>query len=489
MARTGDLTKRNTSYDSIIKKYLSEYPDIKSAVGIARLILDGEKLSYNEEYLAFIIRQYKLDNNLTETIVTDNLDNGEKYHVSDDVYHWSTKKLGVIKIPVELADKLFYEYSRHGLNMSQIAIRQKHNFTIQYWHSIKSTLWLYKDSNIFSPYTVENTSNDDLQALIADKMDMKFTDKNRLIEDEYDKTLRKHYKKAIKTESVKTFAIERMVDELYDMTSNQVRQRELIINKKSGPFTITDLVVPVADLHIGGLANNLRTTQDFNTEILRERLAAAAIVINRKNAENVHLMFLGDMIESFTGLNHANSWQSIENGIHGAEVIILAITLIEEFISKINNVKSVRGISGNHDRITASNKEDVKGQVAEIIFYMLDRLHGNKFMIQYDDLIISTRIDGINYIIAHGDKKVIKQDGKQAIIDYGDSTIYNLILTGHWHTRMIKEDQRTYRWMACPSIFTGNYYSESNGWSTTPGILLIYNGGNNKPIIEDISMD
>ena len=483
-----DLKRKDINI--IIERYVSDNPDIRFASKIARLILDKEDIAYNHEHLSYKVRKFKLDNNITEKIVTNKSDDdGEKYHVYDDAYHWATKKIGKVTIPVELADRLFYEYSRHGLNMSQIGIRQKHNFTIQYWHSIKSTLWLYKDSNIFSPHTVENTADDKLQGMVSSMMEMKFTDKNRLIEDEYDKALRNHYKKAIKTESVKTFAIERMVDELYDLTQNNVEHRIVNINRTTGTHLIDDLIVPLADLHIGAKADNLRNTQDFNSAIVRQRLAEAAEYINAKKAKRVHLMFLGDIIESFTGLNHANSWQSIENGIHGAEVIILAVEIIEEFISLLNNVHSVVSISGNHDRITASNKEDVHGQVSEIIFYMIKRLHGKHFIVTHDPLIVSQTIGRINYIMTHGDKKVVKQDGKQAIIDYGDSTLYNLILSGHWHTREIREDQRSYRWVSCPSIFTGNYYSESNGWSSTPGILLIYNNGNDLPTIEDITLN
>jgi predicted phosphodiesterase len=490
MART-PLADKYKDLESIIGKYINDNPTVKSAAAIARLILDKENIQYHPEHLSYRIRKYKLDHDIAEKITKSTYGDdagGERYSVSDDAYHWETKKLGKVVIPVELADRLFYEFSRHGLNMSQIAIRQKHNISIQEWHSIKSVLWLYKDSNIFSPHTVNSTPDQDLQDMIQKKMEMKFNDKNRLVEVEYDKALQKQYKKVIKDESVKTFALEKMIDELYDLTASNSSIRSITVRSSEGPHPIGDLIVPLADLHIGARVEGLRLTPEFDTAVLRRRLDDVAKKINEKNAARVHIQFLGDLIESFTGLNHINSWQSIEYGVYGAKVVILALELIEEFISKVNNVFSVVGISGNHDRISSNNKEDVRGQVAEIIFYMLKRLYGSKFEMDYDTLVLSKRIDGINYILAHGDKNVIKQDGKQAIIDYGDSTIYNLILSGHLHTRMIKEDQKTYRWILCPSIFTGNFYSESNGWLTTAGVLLIYNNGQGLPIIEDVSL-
>jgi len=482
-------TDKYDNLDNIIGKYIKDNPDVKFARALARLIIDKEKIDYHPIHLAFRVRKYRIDNNLIDSIPkTEEGAGGERYTVYDDAYHWKTKKLGPMVIPVELADRLFYEFSRHGLNMSQIALRQKHNISIQEWHSIKGTLWLYKDSNIFSPFTMEHTPDAELQDMIRQKMEMKFNDKNRLVEVEYDNALRKQYKKVIKNESVKTFALEKMIDELYDLTASKSSIRDVIVSRTEGPHQMGDLIVPLADLHIGARVEGLKLTPEFDTDILRRRLSTIADAINRKNAARVHLQFLGDLIESFTGLNHINSWQSIEYGVYGARVVILALEMIEEFIGKVNNVYSVVGISGNHDRISSNNKEDVRGQVAEIIFYMLKRLYANKIEMDYDTLVLSRRIDGINYILTHGDKNVIKQDGKQAIIDYGDSTIFNLILSGHLHTRMTKEDEKKFRWILCPSVFTGNYYSESNGWQTTAGVLLIYNNGTGLPTIEDVSL-
>ena len=475
--------------ENLIRKYLIDNPNVKSAAKIARMMLELEDIEYHQEHLSHKIRRFKMEHDLDEHVnILDADADAEKYTVYDDTYHWETKKLGKVTMPVDMADRLFYEYSRHGLNMSQVALRQKHDISIQKWHSLKGVLWLYKDSNIFSPYTVENTPDDKLQELIKNKMEMKMKDKNRLVETEYDNALRKSYKKAIKKEQVKTFAIERMIDELYDLTASNKNITKVEIRKIETPGIIGDLYVPLADLHIGARVEGLQLTPQFDTDILRARLAEVAKAINAKQAERVHLAFLGDLIESFTGLNHINSWQSIEWGIFGAKVIILAVEIIEEFISQVNNVYGVYGISGNHDRMTSNNKEDVRGQIAEVIFYMLKRLYGKEFVMEYDTLVLSKKIDGIQYILTHGDKKVIKQDGKQAIIDYGNSTIFNLILSGHLHTRLTKEDQLKYRWLLCPSIFTGNFYSESNGWQTMPGVLLIHNTGTGVPYIEDVSL-
>lgn len=36
------------------------------------------------------------------------------------------------------------------------------------------------------------------------------------------------------------------------------------------------------------------------------------------NYSEVNILFLGDMIESFTGLNHKNSWKGLQKGMIGA---------------------------------------------------------------------------------------------------------------------------------------------------------------------------
>jgi hypothetical protein len=117
-------------------------------------------------------------------------------------------------------------------------------------------------------------------------------------------------------------------------------------------------VAVLADFHIGAKVEDMMQTDDFSYEVVVDRLKQAADQINRMGYKKVEIALLGDFIETFTGLNHMNSWQQLEYGGYGANVTIIAYNIIRDFIAQINNLGNVTVVSGNHDRTTV--KADVE---------------------------------------------------------------------------------------------------------------------------------
>lgn len=239
----------------------------------------------------------------------------------------------------------------------------------------------------------------------------------------------------------------------------------------------------IADLHVGASTKKSRgtlLTKDFNLKILLEYMDEAVDLINDIGDDEVHVAILGDLVETITGLNHPNSWQGIEEDLFGGNAIIFAHKVLDRFLRKIKNLNTVYLVSGNHDRMTSSNKEDVRGEVTKVVDYML-RLTGYKTM--YHPLVLNPTIDGIKYIMSHGDKSFIKQAIDKTILDYGDSQLYNVVLSGHLHSRQVKKDFFTlnyilkddhkHRAIVVPPLFTGNYYSEGLGYSSTAGLTYL----------------
>ena len=479
-----EVAARKADTDAIILGFSNDHPAM-NAQSLARTILaERPELDFHVDHLAYRIRDWRRKNTRIQVIQHKDTDKpDEKYKVENGNYTWKSAH-GQMAVSVEEADRMFYEYSRHGLDLSQSQMRQRHGLKIWEWHAIKNTLFLYKDANIMSPWTEENTPKEDLQRVIDERMEMKLDDKQRLIESSYNKETISRYKKVIEKDQRGTFAAETMADELNDLMAGWKCKTTTV--KRTSDFRTERkwLVVPIADLHIGAKVEGLKLTPDFSPEQARHNLGIIADKINAANATDVTLAFMGDLIESFTGMNHANSWHQIEYGMIGAKLVKETMSILEEFITKVNNVREILGVSGNHDRITASNKEDNRGQVAEIIFYMLNRLYGNQIHVEYEDLILSRQIDGIQYVLAHGDKKVIRE-GKQAVLDHGDSKLYNVILTAHLHHRQIIADERTFRWIGLPSVFSGNRYSEENAWNARAGFQTFENDGTGKPIQTD----
>ena len=248
--------------------------------------------------------------------------------------------------------------------------------------------------------------------------------------------------------------------------------------------TNTEGVLKWADLHFGAMIEGLVKTRDFNTQILKDGLLTSVEDFNNIRFAKRHVHIQGDLIESFTGLNHINSWHSMDSKMIGATVIKLCTKLLDEALSKINNLDTVKIIGGNHDRISKDNKEDVKGGAAEIIAYCLELLGYN---VEFHPYVISHEVQGINHIILHGDKKVSSKTSEEIVSLYGANGKYNFITEAHLHSaiekltaiqrskyKVIQDDKLMLRRLTLKPFFTGNYYSETLGYNTNAGYSILW---------------
>ena len=256
-------------------------------------------------------------------------------------------------------------------------------------------------------------------------------------------------------------------------------------------------VAVIADLHLGAYIDGLVNTKNYSIPILIEYLEAIVAKINKMGFKEVHVLFLGDMIESFTGLNHKNSWKGLQKGMIGAEVIKFSVNILhEKLLSKINNLKSVKLVAGNHDRLTSDKDEDTDGGACDLIAFGLE-LRG--YNVEFHPTVISSEIDGINYILLHGHKGISRKATKDICWDFGKKGIYNVILEGHLHSiiqklsvnmrgkhNIIKDDSVDHIRMNARSLFTGNGFSEDLGYTSNAGFSIITNNGKGLPNINNI---
>ncbi len=256
-------------------------------------------------------------------------------------------------------------------------------------------------------------------------------------------------------------------------------------------------VLVLADMHAGAKVKNLKITEDFGYEVIIDRLDQASRCLNKHKFKEVEVVLLGDFIESFTGLNHPNTWQELEYGGYGSNVVIMAYKLLRDFLDKIHNLKSITVVSGNHDRTSIKMDLDPRGGVAQLIAYMLKQSN-SEMSVQWDPMLVSKDIDGIQYIMTHNHLGLAKNDMAKIFWEYGAQGKYNLLLGGHWHSRRGKKefrqvdqiywDQANYRALCVAPLFTGNFYSESNGWTSSSGVTIIENNGAGKPNVYDITL-
>lgn len=251
-------------------------------------------------------------------------------------------------------------------------------------------------------------------------------------------------------------------------------------------------VVKIADLHLGSYVDNLIRTKNFSIDILANKLSEAVIDINERGYSTVHIHVLGDLIESFTGLSHKNTWKGLDKAMVGAEAVKLVVKILHDnFLSQIVNLGEVKVVAGNHDRVTSDNKEDVQGGAASLVCWGLELMG---YSVEFNPLVITHTIDKITHILTHGHHSLSKKSTKQLCWDYGIQGNYNLICEGHLHSiiqklninqrdsyQTIKDDAVDHRRMNCPSFFTGNFFSESLGYTSESGFVITEDNGKGIP--------
>jgi len=283
----------------------------------------------------------------------------------------------------------------------------------------------------------------------------------------------------------------------FDEIENYVRDRRRSIrrNRKERPDGGAGVVV-FSDIHVGAKATTEKgivATREFCLDTLIYYMEEMVRWVNACELSSVHVFGLGDFVESITGLNHLNSWQGMEEGAHGAGAIKLASELLRDMLSRIVNLDGVYLVSGNHDRLTSDKTLDSSGGAAELVAWYLQACG---LPIEYHPLIISKEIDGINYIATHGHHSLIKKRITDLLWKYGKQGVYNVVLSGHLHSRQTKryffcdlfdeflDDAVGHRGVVCPPMFTGNPYSEQLGYTSTAGFLFFESAAGGRNVLQ-----
>lgn len=248
-------------------------------------------------------------------------------------------------------------------------------------------------------------------------------------------------------------------------------------------------VVCLADFHYGFDYSGDSKNPAFSVEILTEKIRAVADKINSFGFKEVHLALLGDFIESFTGLNHMDTWKNLSS--YGATAARGVSELIaKELAGRIHNLSAINIVPGNHDRVTNKSDQDAQGEaallIADFLQLMLD------VPIAYDWALLNPTIDGVKYIFTHGHLGLSKRDEYATILEHGDQSLYNVMAQGHKHTREVTKGYKyakniaektvslegsNFRRVVVPPLVTGGSYGYSLGVYGTAGMTIFQNNG------------
>lgn len=290
-------------------------------------------------------------------------------------------------------------------------------------------------------------------------------------------------------------AREKLEKELKSDKKNLKKNKTKSKSKKVGTLNI-------ADIHLGAFVKGLSQTPDYSLQNIKDFFVEMSDQINTMDYKEVYVNFLGDMVETGAELMHTGQWKTIDNSINSAvDAIKICVDVLHHYLlSRISNLKGVNMISGNHDRLLADKSAGTEGEMTKLICWGLEFLN---YDVDYNPLIISKEIDGINYILTHGDQRISKLSTEHLAYQWGNPKLYNLNLQGHLHSlakfasqkpkniETLKIDDNItnrLRKMILPSLFGGNDYSENGGWSSQQGYVIIENNGKGTPNVFDFTL-
>lgn len=232
--------------------------------------------------------------------------------------------------------------------------------------------------------------------------------------------------------------------------------------------------VIISDLHMGAVH------KEYNLKKVVELLSETAAIVNSKNYKRVIVHCAGDVLESYTGKNHADTWKHIE--MWGVDLIKESSKIIAHFLDQINNLVGFTLVGGNHDRMSDKTENDSKAGAADLIAYILE-LRG--YPVKFDPFYLVTDDEGFRLIIEHGNWPLSKQNPYEKIFRLGAQDKFNIIVQGHDHSRNVKRspDGRNYRQITVPSFIPSTDYGMQLGAEGTSGFMIIEGGP--KPTVID----
>jgi len=450
--------------------YLSLKDDNKSITAIANAVFnDDNNIDLSLDTLKVYLRTIKREASVVTTI-----DNEEDWNVVRDKYIFSHK--GDKKVfSIAMIDNIFLYYTNRGYNFTRSQVQQRFNLTPRTFKIVQQKFNLSKESDIFSPHTKSTSSIEELSAM-TEKVMEEVVNSGELTTRKHAQALNRKYNTVIQKENLDGVWKKEVISEFLEEYPNCETIEFTRIKETNSQYK--EISVNIADLHSGSKSERMKITENWSMEVMEQKLESAAILINSYNSPVVHLNFLGDLVETVSGVNHPDSWKLVQDGMFGAKTIIHAKNVLVRFISRINNVRTINGVGGNHDRLQASNKMADTG-ATDLIFAMIKErveLSGSDVEVNYDPTLLSLDRGDYGDILCHGDKGLHKRSLEFLILQFAkDKNKFQFINTGHLHTLMIRnnDSQHIGRRTVCPSIITGNNYSDEQlGKSDRSGMMI-----------------
>lgn len=407
----------------------------------------------------------QLLNNVKWDIVKLNeaIEEKKKYEFENDhyIFHVKDKVKGVtkeFKIPLELADQIFNDFSKHGANMSGQDVMNKHSLTAEAWNVIKSRLWLYKASHILSPMSMENADkNGTLDEVIEKATIQNFEDRyQNKYKDSHHTTLEKKVKKLSKV----VWELQWFM-EFIEPYLNKIKPLNLwpITPLRKWKWPVPNYVF--WDTHLWKI----------NTDAIVKRLQYIADDIISDPSKEINISFMWDIYEALMQ-GGMHSWQvESMDWVYMGELFMFWVQTFIDMLSKIlKSGKTIKfyWIGGNHDRVSMKNEHDRERMFATVFYEML-KLYFKNYKIEITNIvekIWTFDVWNLHYIMNHWEE-FGKVDAEKTAWKYWDTKMQNVILTAHLHSIKVLEGKNVTH-IQVPAVAWQNIYDKDHWWFSHP---------------------
>jgi len=406
------------------------YSEVKS-----RVLEQFNLVMTTQDIYEMVYRSRKIDKaieDINEAIgdVDYEHDDSDYIFYVNEIVRWE-KVTQKMRIPIQIVDDIFSDYTVHGKNMTGEQIMQKYQLKPKAWNVLKKYLSLTKHSHVVSPISMERMWEEELDAKI-DEVTYQHIDKYR------NKYQEKH-QRLMKKESVD--ALSKVASMQY--TSDLIKETLSSYKWPNIKYKLPEIknadeyTLVISDIHVG----------KSGTQDVIDRLAYIAQQAISRQESTVNIVFLGDIMEAFVEMH---PWQSqdMETKL-GIESYQLAVDTLEEFAISIARHKriSFRWIPWNHDRWAVKNEDDQKRMIGLIALSAVEKTLRNleidvqlfvKEMLR-NEVTYHFDLSNIRYIINHWDGNFDNKIASDILWKHGDQTKHNVILSWDKHNARVTE--------------------------------------------------
>lgn len=389
-----------------------------------------------------------------------------KYEIINDEYviytnvnspEWKVKQ--VYRLPVELVDNIFNDYSRYWGNMSWQAIMSKYDLKPKVWNLIKSNIWLYKDSNILSPLSMDNASKEwKVEEIIEEATYKNFQDKYK---HKYKDAHITNLEKLVKKQAKILGTIEGFLEHIEPII-NSVRPIKIqALKHKNYKWSI-----PVYHFWDTHLWKNW-------TEKVVARMMTLADDIIKHPSKKIWINFWWDIWETLvSGWMHKWQIESME-WVYNFDLFMYWVDVFVAFLEKIlRSGKEIYSVwkDGNHDRPTQLSIDSPERTYALIFFKFLEQKL-SQAKIEFNiikDSVWSYEIDGIQYLTGH--EPIHNKQPEKIAWKLADTNKHVIYTTFHLHNEWIytgkNVTQIAVNWLAWEWEYDSRLQLHSYPWYT-----------------------